>query len=476
MTGEAVVTRLKNIEEIAGADKIVQAKILGETVITSKDNVEGTLGVLFDCETLLSEEFVRKNNMFRHSELNDNKEIVGMFDDVPRVRPIRLRGVKCSAFFMPLDGFEYTGLAQTLKENDKFTELGAFKICEKYIPKQKEKGSSNQPKAIKVNYVPAFKEHNDTDHILKSVPDIPVGRFVITKKLHGTSARYAKLPARNPTLLERLKNRSKNPNQKLLNRALKYNWFTSLVAKIPQFGQKFEYRNVVGSRTVVKSVEGLFENPNQGFYEEDLWSTVSHKTFGDNLLKGETVYFEIVGYEKSGKGIMTSSNTKSLEKFVDKTEYKDAVAKFGQVVEWNYGVPKGEADVYVYRITNTNADGEAIDLSWEQVKKRCEKLDVKHVPEMYEGKIVGHLAEDKTLKTLLFDDEYANQKFAGMDLATAVDAIANEADHNGTYPEGICLRVEGYPNCKIWKHKTYGFKVLEGIIKDKGETSLEEEN
>lgn len=111
MTGEGQIVALTGIESIEGADRIVKARLLGETVIVSKDYKEGQLGILFDCESVLSEEFLRENNLYRHSNLNKDISKVGMFEDHGRVRPIRLKGIKVSAFWIPIESVLYTGRA-----------------------------------------------------------------------------------------------------------------------------------------------------------------------------------------------------------------------------------------------------------------------------------------------------------------------------------------------------------------------------
>src|SRR5688500_12924576 len=133
MSGEALVCRLQNISPIPGADKIVQASLFGETIITSKDTSDGTLGLLFDCETQLSHEFCHANSLYRHSDFNANKEEVGYFEDNRRVRPIKLRGIKCTAMFVPLDCLDFTGEdASSLKEGMHLKVFGGVEICDKY--------------------------------------------------------------------------------------------------------------------------------------------------------------------------------------------------------------------------------------------------------------------------------------------------------------------------------------------------------
>jgi len=106
-TGEALVCRLKNLSPIEKADKIQQANLFGETIIVSKDYKDGQLGLLFDTESILSNEFCKENNLFRHSILNKDINKVGYFEDNPRVRSIKLKGVKVSAFWTPIEHLDY---------------------------------------------------------------------------------------------------------------------------------------------------------------------------------------------------------------------------------------------------------------------------------------------------------------------------------------------------------------------------------
>lgn len=444
-TGDGITVKLENTEPIEGADRIVQAKLLGETVIVGKDSPEGTLGILFDMETRLMPEFLRENNLFRHSELNIDPTIKGYFEDNGRVRPIRLKGIKVSAFWIPVTSLDYIIDTSTLKEGDIIHTIAGHKICEKYLPPQKGVQVPGQKK-LRVILSEMFKEHFDTDHLLRNLRDVPEGyRFVITKKLHGTSARYGKL---------------------LVNRPLK--WYEKLWAKVIDYKPQ-TWANIVGSRTVVKSVEGIWNNPNDGYYKSDIWTRVSHEVFGDKLLKGETVYFEIVGYDKD-ESIMPPASCNELSKILSKDEYKRFVEEFGEKIEYNYGVPKGEYDVYVYRITHTTIDGVSIDLSWEQLKVRCEKLGVKHVPEIYYGE--RYLQRGTREKMWFIDDlHYRDSR----DFSEKIEEIAASAHHNGTHAEGICLRVDTYPTCKIWKHKCQNFKIMEFGLRDEGVVTLEEQ-
>src|SRR5690606_37387933 len=277
MTGKVLICKLKNIQEIPGADQIVQANLFGETVIISKDHKEGELGLLFDCETQLSPEFCYNNNLYRHIDLNKDKSKTGYIEDNRRVRPIRLRGVRCSGLWMPLESllFIHSGYfsKEEIREGVELDQLGGVAICNKYITQKTKQGRENKLGKARVNLCPTFKEHIDTDQLMRNLHNIHEGDLItITEKLHGTSCRCGNLPVL----------RQKNVFERVLN-------------KIGLNTPDTQYKFVVGSRRVVKSI-GDTEHTGPGFYESDLWTKAAKENFEGKLRKGESIYFEIVGY------------------------------------------------------------------------------------------------------------------------------------------------------------------------------------
>jgi hypothetical protein len=420
-TGKALVCKLQNITPIEGADKIVQATLFGETVIISKDNKEGDMGLLFDCETQLSHEYCQSNNLYRNSELNLDRSKKGYFEENRRVRPVKMRGVRCSGLWMPF--------TSDVKIGTELDEYLGTPICKKYITqKTKQNQSKNQGGKSRENLCPTFKEHIDTDQALRNLHLIQEGNLVIiTEKLHGTSGRCANLPV----------------NQKR-------NWIDKIFNK-----PKYKYDFVVGSRRVVKRI-GEEEKEGASYYDTDIWTLASEKYFKGKLNKGESIYFEIVGYLPTGQPIMGSQSNEKLKPFMDKPEYKEFISKYGDETNFNYGLPQGEFEVYVYRITMTNEDGESFDLSWDQVKRRCERVEVKHVPELYRD---------------LFHES------TKLSYESFIQSFTDEDSENfkSNLKEGVVVRVDNGANTPIFlKSKSYNFKVLEGIIKDNNSSDIEE--
>lgn len=468
-TGSAIICRLKNLEPIEGADRIQKATVCGETVIVSKDHHEGELGILFDCETQLSEEFAHYNNLHRRSHLNYNKEVKGYLEDNRRIRPIKLKGVKCSGLWMPIESIwncvpkdNKARKFTVLNEGTQLTEFGGVPICNKYVRKvnTSSKGNKKQRVSLK-DLAPTFKEHVDTDHFMRNTQLLKDGQiFIITEKLHGTSFRCGNLPV--------IRNKS---------------WFEKLLNKFGIPTKDKEYKFAVGSRRVVKSIEGQEISNKNHYYNEDIWTKTARGSFEGKLEKGETVYGELVGYTPDGNPIMGTHSNEKLKPFMDKKEYKEFIDRYGEETVFHYGCINNSLGrcqsklgvnleaapinkLYVYRITRTNEDGQAVDLSWDQVKKRCEQLGVDHVPELKKDIVIS------------FSKEHTDG--FGESLELIVPTLANKESRN--FPqhirEGVVVRIEDGGLTPIFlKDKNYYFKVLEGIIKDKEDfVDIEESN
>ncbi len=448
MTGEALVCRLKNLSPIEGADNIVQSDMFGETVIVPKSYKEGELGVLFDIETQLSEEYCKHNNLYRDKTKNIDPEKTGYFEDNRRVRPIKLKGVKCSGMWMPITSLEFIKGEKDFSEGSQINVVGGVRICEKYIPTTTKKSISQKRNMVKKEIVPFFKEHIDTDQLMRNMNSLKEGNYVvITEKLHGTSGRAGNLQIK--------KYKPRNIKNFLICSMLGLNPF-----KKESYGKQ-EYGFVVGSRRVIKSVEGTENKRQTSYYKEDIWTKASEHFFKDKLYKGETVYFEIVGYTLDNTPLMGSYSNTKLKNFLTKSEYKEFIAKYGENTVFSYGCDGEDKsfDVYVYRITMTNEEGYNIDYSWEQVKNRCEQLGVKYTPELHKIIIPNNDYEEEFSKLI---ETYSHHE------------STNFPNH---IKEGIVVRIEnGKPTPEFLKHKNYVYKVLEGIMKDHNPADIEESN
>jgi len=196
--------------------------------------------------------------------------------------------------------------------------------------------------------------------------------------------------------------------------------------------ESWEY--ITGSRRVVLS------NMKEGFRKDH------HESFIGKLHKGETVYYEIVGYERKNRPIMGVISNK-------KTNDKDFIKKYGESTTYHYGCNDGENEKYIYRMTMTNEDGVEIDYPNDLIAVRADQMGFKVTPEL-----------DRFIFTTIED------------LQIRVDKYTSGADPIGVthIREGVVVRVEGKETFKAYKNKSFDFKCLEGISKDSGVVDVEE--
>ena len=439
---KAIVTKLKNVRPHPNADKVQLATCHGNQVVVGLDSKEDHWGVYFPCDGQLSHEFCHANNLYRDKTKNKfPDEKAGMFDDNRRVRAQRFRGEISDGFWVPLHNFGFIYVSGLDVEGFEFDEWGGVPICNKYVnPNTIKAAQQNQGKKTRIAKTSImFKEHIDTEHFGKNVHQIKDGDLIIiTEKLHGTSHRVGNvLVDRDLNLFERiLKRFGVNINE--------YTW---------------AYLN--GTRRVV--LEEAKSNATQ--FHDPTIRDKAFKLFKDNLRKGETVYLEIVGYESESTPIMPSVDT---TKMGDK-EFTKSYSNMGDKkhMVYSYGCEPGKQDFYVYRMTMTNADGQSIDYSWDDVVKRCNEIGVKHVPEITRFRRIELVAKNQDLS----DDRSFDENI--IDLVDIYSKGSSAID-NTHIREGVCVRLESGLVPRIYKHKSFEFKVLEGIVKDSGIVDMEE--
>ena len=452
------ITTLNNVRPHPNADRLVLATCFVNTVCVAKDKyAEGEIGVYFPVDLQLSMEFCEKNGLLAVYENGIN--ISGGYMDPSKrnVKAIKLRGEQSDGLFLPLACLEYTGVdMDTLNIGDTITTVNGHEICRKYIPRGKHPrtaagGAGKRAKRkAKHSIAPVFYEHIDTEQLAYNLHVFKSGDLIeITRKLHGTSARTSHtkvLKGFKRNLLDIILRREGTPI---------YDWGT-----------------VSGTRrTVLNTFDG-------GFYGSNEFRKPYHDFFDGKLLKGETVYYEIVGFTHDGGPIMGVCNNKKLND-------KEFVKKYGETTTFSYGcaphpvpamvkAPEMEEvcpaipqnDIYVYRMTMTNEDGEVVEYTPDQMRHRCMYMGVKTVPVHW----YGFIPENPGSK----DD----------DTISAGEWVLNKAEqfYDGEEPidpthirEGVVIRILNRPTFTAYKHKNFEFKVLEGIIKENAEAPDMEE-
>lgn len=197
---------------------------------------------------------------------------------------------------------------------------------------------------------------------------------------------------------------------------------------------------------MLQKIKELFKKkptrPLTHYYKTDIWGDVANEVY-PSLRKGETIYGEIVGYTKEGGAIQSMSRG-----------------------DYDYGCQPKEHKFYAYRITATNVDGQAFDLSFPQVKERCAQMGVLHVPEYFYGYAkdlypeldTHHFWQDNFLTKL--QEDYLEKKCP--------------MSVNDVWDEGIVIRNESM-NLESFKLKSFNFKMDESKQLDSGVMDLETE-
>lgn len=445
---KAYITELKNVRLHPNADRLQLGDCFGNTVCVDLSYTEGQVGVYFPTDGQLSIEFAEANNLLRKKDDAGNN-IGGYMDPSRRnVCAIRLRGEKSDGLFLPLKSLESFGDISTLRVGDTIDVFNGHEICCKYIPRTNHHSGNvggNKTRKKKVNIAPLFAEHADTEQLAYNLGAFKPGDEIeITLKMHGTSQRTGYLPV--------LKGYKKTFVDWLLRREGKpiYDW-----------------GYISGTRRTV------LDNYDGGYYGSNEFREQHSKTFEGKLWKGETVYYEVVGFTHTGAPIMAEGKNEKLG--------KDFVKQYGKTTVFSYGCdPVGESfkheysdcwdgmnvrefkpqsDIYVYRMTMTNEDGAVVEYSPDFMRYRCEQIGVKTVPVMWKGVIPAHTGDAVAIRL-------------GQDAGAWIKEKA-EQYYDGPDPigkthvrEGVVVRILNRPKFTAFKHKNFSFKVIEGLIKD----------
>jgi RNA ligase (TIGR02306 family) len=237
----AFIGRIIEISNIPNADKIVLAKINGWNSIVSKDQHKvGDLVLCITQDAVIPEELAIKWGVDRYLRSGN------------RVRTIKLKGVYSECILIDMNSLPrlYNNLVAIPKEGDDFmSKLNIFK----YEPPVKQIQLASGRK-IKYHENPNF-------HIYWKFPNIKnvSGMFttedevVVTRKIHGTNARYGIVKKKKLSIWDRIKSFfSRDP-------WINYEW-------------------IVGSHNVEKGSES------QGFYDTNVWYDIANKmNLGDRL-------------------------------------------------------------------------------------------------------------------------------------------------------------------------------------------------
>ena len=256
------VGRINEIRSIEGADNIELTIVNGWHAITKKGQ--------YKVDELV---IVATTDAVIPFAISDTMGVTGYLRKGQRVRTVKLRGVYSECLIISMDILDWS---DDLSEGmDMMDILQIYK----YEPPVKMVEMSVGGRKIKYHENPNFHVYYKFPN-LKNVPELftEEDEVVITRKLHGTNARYGIVKKKKLSLLDRVR---------------KF------------FGNKWvEFEYVYGSHNVEKGSDS------QGFYSTDVWRTVADeykikeklwdyvKTYfiPQHLGSGVVIYGEIYGH------------------------------------------------------------------------------------------------------------------------------------------------------------------------------------
>ena len=227
----AYVGKIGSVSEIPGADNIELVTVGGWNAITKKGEYqEGDKVVVATTDAVIPQ------------ALSDLMEVTNYLRKGQRVRTVKLRGVYSECLLIPFKYLAPKSLENNVNEGD---DMMSILGVTKYEPPVKTVQLSVGGRKVKYHQNPNFKVYYKFPN-QKNVPDMftEEDEVVITRKLHGTNARYGIVRKKKLSLWDRVKMFFGNE------------WAA------------FEY--VYGSHNVEKGSDS------QGFYDTDVWKTVAN--------------------------------------------------------------------------------------------------------------------------------------------------------------------------------------------------------
>jgi hypothetical protein len=408
------VVLISNLFDIPNADFLKRTIVNGNDVVVSKDVKLGDKMLYFCSGIKLNEEYCKKNNLLDKAEMNYNPGVKGFISHRQfRVRAIKLKNVISNGMLMPLSSllpFLEQSNINSLKLGDEFTDINGNTLCEKYfVPVRNSNPEGKSPKKLgkriqDVIIENQFKFHTNTEHFVKNLNKFsPETEIIITRKIHGSSLILANV----------LINKKQSIKEKI------FNFFG---ANIPKFEYGIIWSSGKPKSKLPKGIESQsnkWKTPNPNYYTTDIWAK-AYKEIGNKIEKGISIYAEIVG-----KGIQ------------------------GDLFTYNQ-----DYSIYIYRITQTSVDGNVVEFSWEQIKKYCQKYNLKYVQEYFVGKTKDLILLEKSENLLLYlKNKYLNKTYDDCKI-----------------DEGICIRIRNTD--EIFKLKSPNFIKMES---DNQEMEIEEQ-
>ena len=311
------VAKIDEIKAIPGADNIEQGVIGGWNCIIKKGEYKvDDLVVVATTDAVIPQ------------ELSDTMNVTNYLRKGGRVRTVKLRGVYSECLIIP---FKYVPSSRDIdyyptEGEDMMGEMGIFKYEPPAVQVQLASG-----KKIRYHQNPNFGVYYKFPNIKNVNGMFNEDDYVqITRKLHGTNARYGIVKKTKLSLWDKIKK------------------FFGLA------DEWIEYEYVYGSHNVEKGSDS------QGFYDTDVWRTIADKYFIKDRLWD---YVKIYGPEIIGSGVVLYGEI------------------YGPGIQKNYDYGLKEIEFAGFDIVE---NGRYLGI-WATRHCITDILNLPHVPELYNG-------------------------------------------------------------------------------------------
>ena len=307
------IAKIDEIKAIEGADNIEQAVIGGWNCIIQKNQyAEGDLVIVATTDAVIPQ------------ELSDAMNVTNYLRKGGRVRTVKLRGVYSECLIIPLKYIPF--MDNYYEGKDMMYAMNIYKYEPPAIQVQLASG-----RKVKYHQNPNFTVYYKFPNF-KNVKGMftEEDKVQITRKLHGTNARYGIVKKRNLSLWDKVKK------------------FFGIA------DQWIEYEYVYGSHNVEKGSDS------QGFYDTDVWRTIAESYDIKNKLWS---YAKTYGPDVIGSGIILYGE----------------ICGPGIQKNYDYGLNKIEFLGFDF-VEN----GKYLD-TWSTAHVIVDILNLPHVPELYVG-------------------------------------------------------------------------------------------
>ena len=454
------IVKVEKLIPHPNANKLQITYFFGQSVIVDLSVKIGDIGIYFPAGLQLSEEFCDYNHLCNQTSTGEPD--TGYIERRTRhIRAINIRGQKSYGIYCDLKSLAFLEIEEKdVAVGQEIAYVGDHELCKKYIPYKPYKPPrehKEKPHIPRGDVAPWLKKHCDTFYLDYNLDKFKAGdQIEITVKMHGTSQRTGYLPVLQGykskyRLFNRLANMDPNTVtetvKKMILRAR--DWSTPI----------YDWDYISGTK------RGILDSYDGGFYGSNEFRKPHAEKFVGKLWKGETVYYEIVGFLPDGTPIMPSASNNLIDadfekQYGEKTIFSYGCSPTGEKIEYGCDdlshfalvTPVPQSDLYVYRMTLTNDDGEIIEYPPDFMRWRCEQIGVKYVPVCYQG----------------FLNEPDNWTRPTYDPGAEVEQLAKEYG-DGPDPigkthlrEGVVVRIVNRPTFTAYKYKNFNFQLLAG--------------